>query len=149
MPMPASMRSTRRAASRKPPAGRSSWSAVLSWAARPQRWLRADLAAMKRDIKGCRSERLQECEKVGLWFPRLGMRGLDPCMLPEGLHSFALHLQVRRDVSVGRSDACVTEVVADHRHVGTRLQQCDGTTVAHHMRSDSLTCERWAVPRNC
>ncbi len=42
----------------------------------------------------------------------------------------ALHLQVRRDIATRRCDAGMAEVVADHRHVGSRLQQRDGTAVA-------------------
>lgn len=78
------------------------------------------------------SKRLQERKQIGLGLPRCGTRGLNSCILPEVLHRVALHLQVRRDreVSPGRGDTGVTEIVANHRHVGTRLQQCDGTAMA-------------------
>ena len=89
-------------------------------------------------IKSLRSERLEEREQVRLGLPRLGVCRLDPSMFPEGFQRIALHLQVRGDVAARRGHAGVTEIVADHGHVGARLQQRHRAAVAQYMRCDPL-----------
>lgn len=88
--------------------------------------------------KNGESEGLQEGEKVRLGPPRLGTGGLDPCLLPEGLHRIALHLQVGRDVATCRRHACVSQVVPDHSDIGSGLQQGHGATVPQHVGRDAL-----------
>jgi transposase len=75
------------------------------------------------------SQGLQEREQVGLGLPCFRICRLDAGLLPESLHGLSLHLQVGRDVTAGRGDAGVAEVVADHRHVGSRLQKRHGAAV--------------------
>jgi transposase len=84
----------------------------------------------RRTLHNTCSQGLQEREQVGFGPPPLAVRRLDAGLLPKRLHGIALHLQVGRDIAARRGYAGVAEVVADHRHVGPRLQQCDGTAVA-------------------
>lgn len=76
------------------------------------------MACLQPHINSLPSERLQECEQVRLRLPRLGARGFDSSLFPEGLHCVALHLQVRGEIPSGRGDAGVAEIVAYHRHIG-------------------------------
>jgi transposase len=78
--------------------------------------------AIRTPNKFDRSQRLQERKQVGRGLPHLCVRRFDAGLLPKCLHGLALHLQVDRDVAVGRGDAGMSEVVTDHRHVGARLQ---------------------------
>jgi transposase len=89
-----------------------------------------------------RSQGLQERQEVGLRPPSLGARWLDAGRLPERLHGVALHLQVGRDVSTCCGHAGVAEVVADHRHVGPRLQQRDCAAMPQDMWRDALVPQR-------
>jgi transposase len=88
------------------------------------------------------SQGLQERQEVGLRPPSLGARWLDAGRLPERLHGVALHLQVGRDVSTCCGHAGVAKVVADHRHVGPRLQQRDCAAMPQDMWRDALVPQR-------
>ena len=45
-----------------------------------------------------------------------------PCSLPESLQNLTLHLQVGRDIAACCCHRCMTEIIANHRDIHTRLQ---------------------------
>ena len=91
------------------------------------------------------SKRLKERQEIWLRCPRLGRIRLDAGVFPEGLQGVALHLEVYRQVSAGRCQARVAEIVANRHQVGPGLQERRGTTVTQHVRGDVLARERRSV----
>ena len=88
------------------------------------------------------SEIVEELEKPGRWPPLPGSGRVKPGSLPESVQNLALHLKVRRDVPACCSNRYMPEIVPNHRDIHTCLQQCNGTTVAHDVRSDMALSQR-------
>jgi transposase IS66 family protein len=122
-------------------ASRIIWSAVLSGAPSRMHRFPQGLCPARPRINPRRSERLQEREQIRLGPPGLGLCWLDPGVFPEVAHGIALHLQVGRDVAPGGGHARVAEIVADHSHVGARLQQRRRAAVAKSVWGDAHASE--------
>ena len=93
------------------------------------------------------SQGVQEREQVRFRLPRSNPCRGDSGTLPERLECFAFHLEVCRDVTTGRGNARVSQVIADDGDVVAGLQQGDGTAVAKHMGGDVPPTERWNIVR--
>lgn len=115
------------------------------WSAAASRQCLHGRTRVRTPYKVHRSQRLQEREQVSLGFPRPCVRRFDASLLPERLHGVAFHLQVGRDVPPCRGDAGMAQVVANHRHVGARLQQRHGAAMAKDVRCDVFALQRRIV----
>jgi len=83
------------------------------------------------------SQTFEEREQFLRWPPFSRCRRVKSGSLPKGLQHVALHLKVGRDVSACGGHRCMTEIISDHRHIDSRLQKGNGTTVSHDVWSDS------------
>ena len=83
------------------------------------------------------SQTFEECEQLWRWPPLSRSRRVKPGSLPKGLQHLALHLKIGRNVSACGGHRCMTEIIANHRNIDTRLQKRNGTTVSHDVWSDS------------
>jgi len=98
------------------------------------------------------SKRLKERQEIWLGCPWVGRMRLDAGVFPEGLQGVALHTEVYRQVSAGRCQTRMAEIVANRHQVRPGLQERRGTTVAQHMRGNALAREcrpRAATAQTC